>query len=260
MHLQKLLPLVAILPNVWATTPDGFTPAASADLGVSFPDFDVTVTPNLLVPRPRKVSSAPGPAPNLSCIETISAPTIKAPTATSNSSSYILFMIDLDVLRNNTRVTLLHWLQPDLVVGSAGTLVAAAGNASGSGAAYLQPSPPVGDIPHRYTEILFAQPAGFSIPAAFASVNPPASVVQRIGFSLPDFVSAAGLGAPLAGNYFRVQNLTGVASGTGTGTPTATSSSKPTFTGAGVLGGEVGPGTLVGALAGVGVALLGVLI
>ncbi|RDW71806.1 hypothetical protein BP5796_07840 [Coleophoma crateriformis] len=240
MYLQKLLPVVAILPSVWATTPDGFTPAAPVDLGVSFSDFGVTVTPGLLLPR----------------AQTISAPTITPPTGASSSSTYIVFIIDLDVPQNNTRVTIVHWIQPDMVIGSAGTLVVAA-NASGSGTPYEQPNPPVGDIPHRYTEVLFTQPAGFSFPAAFASINPPATPRQRFGFSLPDFVSAAGLSAPLAGNYFRVQNLTGVASGTGAGSPTATSSSVPTFTGAAVLGREVGTGTLVGALAGVGVALLG---
>jgi len=131
-------------------------------------------------------------------------------------------MIDLDVPRNNSRVTILHWFEPNVRVTSAtdNTLLIPAAN--GSGASYLQPSPPVGDIPHRYVFLLFAQPANFTVPSQFAAINPPASTQARIGFNINDFVAAAGLGQPLAANYITVQNTTGAATATGSGAATAT--------------------------------------
>jgi hypothetical protein len=69
---------------------------------------------------------------------------------------------------------------------------------------YLQPSPPVGDVPHSYNVVVFQQPANFSIPAQYSNLTN-----NRLPFNVSQFVRDTGLGQPLAGSYFQVQNLTG---------------------------------------------------
>jgi len=165
-------------------------------------------------------------------------------------------MIDQDVPRNNTRTTLLHWFAPNipLVFSTNGTLAISPVTNITGGAPYLQPSPGVGDIPHKYVFLLFTQPANFSIPAGF-NISPPPSTTDRIGFNLTDFVAKAGLSAPIAGNWITVQNLTGVASATGAMSASTTRTAGATstavvapYTGAG----NGGYGSLSGlALAGV---------
>jgi len=156
-------------------------------------------------------------------------------------------MIDQDVPRNNSRLTLLHWFVPNipLTYSSNGTLaIPTVTNATG-GAPYLQPSPPVGDIPHRYVFLLFPQPANFSIPAGF-NISPPPSVTDRIGFNVTDFAAQAHLSAPIAANWITVQNLTGVASATGASMASATGSAGATRTSAGATGTAVAPYTGAG--------------
>lgn len=154
-------------------------------------------------------------------------------------------MIDLDVPRNNTRVPLLHWFVADVTTApDSNVLSIPTTNDAIPGASYIQPSPPVGDLPHRYTFILFPQPADFSVPPAFAAINPPADVQARIGFDVGGFAIAAGLGPVIAASYITVQNLTGTAtttfpgpspaptSGAGMMPPPMTTTGMPTGTGA----------------------------
>lgn len=190
------------------------------------------------------------PLSNTTHIETASPPIITAPVTFNprNADRAILFMIDQDVPRNNSRVTLLHWFIPNILVAGAsnGTLrIPTTG-----GAPYLQPSPPVGDIPHRYVFLLFRQPDNFSIPAGF-NISPPASTADRIGFNITDFVAKAGLSAPAAANWITVQNLTGVASATASGGASATRTAGVTTGTASILpytggAGNVGYGSLSG--------------
>jgi phosphatidylethanolamine-binding protein len=122
-------------------------------------------------------------------------------------------MIDLDVLFNGTSVTFLHWFQPDLTLVPSLVLTPGSSNMS-TGAPYIGPAPPPGS-PHRYTLLLFSQPAEFAVPDAFSDINPPTDLLARIGFNITEFITAAGLDAPLAGSYFRVVNASGTASSTG---------------------------------------------
>ena len=134
---------------------------------------------------------------------------------------------------------LLHWLASNVTL--------APGNSSAlvvpvpSEADYLQPSPPVGDVPHAYTFILFEQPEGFSISETFPDTN------ARIGFNVSEFVSSHGLSQPaLAANYIRVQNLTGTATttyppprptnGTSTNVTTSSTATAQPFPGAASMG------------------------
>lgn len=71
-------------------------------------------------------------------------------------------------------------------------------------ASYMGPAPPAENPAHahRYVELLYEQPAGA---AAFAVPSSMRSAVQgRIGFDVVAFAKAAGLGEPLAANYFNV--------------------------------------------------------
>ncbi|KAJ5052712.1 phosphatidylethanolamine-binding protein, partial [Bipolaris maydis] len=162
---------------------------------------------------------------------TAKAPSLSAPqlSPASNSSLYILLMIDIDVPRNNTRVPLIHWLAPNISLSSSpsASLVIPSPNP----VPYLQPSPPVGDIPHAYNFVLFEQPAGFQVPARYAGL-----AGNRVGFDVRAFVADAGLAGVVASGWLRVQNLTGVATPTGTGsgaTPSQTGYTGPESNGGG---------------------------
>lgn len=114
-------------------------------------------------------------------------------------------MVDLDVPRNNTRVQLLHWIATNVTLGPAASASNSTPLVIGNvPVPYLQPSPPVGDVPHSYTFVLFRQPANFSIPAQYSNL-----ATMRLPFNVSQFVRDAGLGQPLAGNWIQVQNLTG---------------------------------------------------
>ena len=145
-------------------------------------------------------------------LETVNPPNISTPvwvSASDNKNSTVpygvLLMVDLDVPRNNTRVQLLHWLATNVTLGS---------NEAISNSTplvvpdlpipYLQPSPPLGDVPHMYNIVLFQQPANFSIPVQYSNLTN-----NRVFFNVSRFVRDAGLGQPLAGSYFQVQNLSG---------------------------------------------------
>lgn len=139
-------------------------------------------------------------------------------------------MIDLDVPGANAtapRQTLLHWFAPNVTSTTDAKNTMSTFKASTGGAPYLQPSPPVGDIPHRYVVLLFAQPRNFSV-AAFGSINPPANTTARMGFNVTTFIRLTGLGAPLAANFFTVQNVTVGGNATTTGTANATRSASST--------------------------------
>ena len=117
--------------------------------------------------------------------DVLHAPTVYGPEHAIGEATYVLFMIDQDVnTGNGPRVQLLHYFQPNLVgVSEALSVQGNARNATtAAGAAYLTPSPPEGDGPHRYTILLYPQPEGFTVPEAYASFSPPADVNARYPF------------------------------------------------------------------------------
>lgn len=128
--------------------------------------------------------------------------------------------------RNGSRVQLVHWVASNVTLGprvsnsNSTPLVIPNGPVP-----YLQPSPPVGDIPHNYNVVVFQQPANFSVPAQYSNLTN-----NRFPFNVSQFVADTGLGQPLAGSYFQVQNLTGTATTTypPARSPTSTSSGNGT--------------------------------
>jgi hypothetical protein len=119
---------------------------------------------------------------------------------------YLVLMIDLDVPRNDTTVPLLHWYQPDFIIKDKSRALSVQHFSKRQKAKYIAPSPPPGDSAHRYVQILFEQPDRYIFPPGFDKYlgkNPEA----RMGFEIKEFIRAAGLGEPVAGNWFLVQTL-----------------------------------------------------
>ncbi|KZM25101.1 uncharacterized protein EKO05_0009838 [Ascochyta rabiei] len=195
MFGKTILTVAAAMGAAIAQTGPGFPVPATQALTVSFGNN--TVSPaGELIPRP----------------ETVNPPSISTPvwwassdTESPNPPLGVLLIVDLDVPRNNTRVQLLHWLATNVSLGSGGTNSSSTPLVIPNGPVpYLQPSPPVGDVPHSYNIVVFRQPANFSIPAQYRNLTN-----SRLPFNVSQFVSDTGLGQPFAGSYFKVQNLTG---------------------------------------------------
>ncbi|KAF2728441.1 PEBP-like protein [Polyplosphaeria fusca] len=216
MFAQALLGLLAVVELVRADTGPGFPFQVAQSLNVSFGSNNVSPAGEL-IPRP----------------ETADPPSISTPIFTSAGRA-VLFMVDSDVPRNGTRVQLLHWLASNVTLSPTDNRTLSVPGTPE--AAYRQPSPPVGDTSHAYTFILFPQPEGFSIPSQFQDV-----LESRVFFNISGFVQAAGLGDALAGNYIRVQNLTGSATTTfppPRATNATTSGAVPSATGPAQFPGE----------------------
>lgn len=234
MLAKQLLGLSAVFAFASGQAAPGFPILASSTLNIAYGNNTVS-PPGELIPRG----------------EVAQSPTISPPTWRSDERGQVpavLLMVDLDVPRNNTRVQLLHWLATNVTLASNGSLAVGS-----SFAPYLQPSPPVGDIPHTYTFIVFAQPANFSVPAQYSNISQ-----TRVPFDTLQFANAAGLRASdvIGANYIGVQNLTGSATTTfppprQTATGSPSSSSPASFPGGAqplVVGGAMFWGGLSAAL------------
>lgn len=220
MFVQTVLSFGALLSLTVAQSAPGFPVSAPQQLTVTFGNNTVS-PPGELIPRGGTyllirylLCCAPFPQYVIyehsltTPTETAQPPSISAPVWTSGSRG-VLLMVDLDVPRNNTRVQLLHWLAPNVTLGSSNSSGPTPLNVPVGFAPYLQPSPPVGDVPHAYTFIVFPQPANFSIPAKYADL-----ANNRVGFNTSQFLADTGLSNAIAANYIRVQNLTGTATQT----------------------------------------------
>ncbi|QDS73109.1 hypothetical protein FKW77_000885 [Venturia effusa] len=161
-----------------AQTPPGFNPSISNQLQITYGGTAISPA-GQSVPRP----------------STAQPPTIQVPSnMNSATGKALLVMVDLDVPRQNARVTNLHWLAPNVDVSKVQAVVPDTTTAK-----YLQPSPPKGDTAHRYVFLMYAQQANFSVPAQFSNVQ-----TKRIGFDVNAFAQASGLGAPVAANFVMV--------------------------------------------------------
>ncbi|KAF1969714.1 PEBP-like protein [Bimuria novae-zelandiae CBS 107.79] len=170
-------------------TPSGFTPAASTQLDVLFNSTAVSTPGELL----SKAATAAQPQLAL------------ASSAVSPQDTYVFVMLDLDVPpqgADTTRRVLLHAMNTGFKATQqsvAGGAVLLASSDKGP-AKYIGPGPPATDtIPHRYTQLLFKQPASLQVSAdAFADTQ------ARFDFDVKAFAKEMGLGEPVAGNFFMV--------------------------------------------------------
>lgn len=125
--------------------------------------------------------------------------------------SYLVIMVDPDVStpQNPNRRFLLHWMQPNMRVGSNNAGVQTGGqqliNTSAPAVPFAMPAPPATSDPHRYILYAFMQPSNFTVPTAFQGFN----AMNRSSFNLTQFVSAAGLSQPAAAQYFFVSRKNG---------------------------------------------------
>lgn len=214
-----IVPALAAL--IAAQSAPNFPVVVETNLRVDFLNSSTSVSPpGILLPRDgtRCASIDVGIVANENA-DVTAAPTVYGPSTATQEATYILFMVDEDVnTGNGPRVQLLHYFQPNLVgINHELSIVPTAQNATTAvGAAYFTPSPPGGDGPHRYTLLLYPQPEGFTVPQAYASFSPPADANARYPFNMSGFAADAGLGQPVAANWFRVVNdtTTNTASGT----------------------------------------------
>ncbi|TFY74990.1 hypothetical protein EWM64_g9022 [Hericium alpestre] len=70
-------------------------------------------------------------------------------------------------------------------------------NSSAALTDYVNPTPPVGSDPHRYTILLFIQPSNFDNASSLVNASTP-----RPNFNLTTFGDQVNLGSPIAGTYF----------------------------------------------------------
>jgi hypothetical protein len=136
-------------------------------------------------------------------------PNVSTP-AWGSTASGMLIMLDLDVPRDDTRVSLVHWLVTGVALTSNdpppsedNTVLLTSPNPVVS---YIRPNPPVGDIAHSYQFYLFQQPDNFALPSQYQNLQD-----NRAPFNLTQFLADAGIPETglLATNHFRVRNLSG---------------------------------------------------
>ena len=189
-------------------------------------------------------------------------PVIGFPSSLQASGKYVLIMADPDAPSPQKPYPgqFLHWLQPGLTF-SDGSKAALTQPATVN---YQRPTPPNYSVPHRYTFFLYTQPSDFAVPTSpvdFTIFNA-TKQTARASFDVEQFAREAGLGQPLAANYFfcgnqttGFKNSTATATATGSLTGTsATGSPISTFTGAAEKA-VAGLGSVFGTLMAAAVAL-----
>ncbi|KAI0775962.1 phosphatidylethanolamine-binding protein [Trametes elegans] len=151
---------------------------------------------------------------------------------TSNDTSlaqetFVLAMVDPDAPtpQNPSAAQIRHLLAPGLRTNGSLATGASLVNTTPAISNFLRPSPPAGSDPHRYTLLLFVQPANFTTVAPkFVNASTPIN-----NFNISLFAQEVGLGSPVAGNFF----LTGPdansgASTNGTNSTNSTNSTSST--------------------------------
>jgi hypothetical protein len=129
-----------------------------------------------------------------------SAPTITviAPAGVKLDGNYTLAMVDPGAVgEDQSSGVTRHWLVNSLTI-DGGALK----NASAlSVTEYAGPAPPLGSGPHRYTFLLYSQPAEFNPPNEFSGAN-----IGVSKFDVTAYATASKLGPIIGGSYIRVQD------------------------------------------------------
>lgn len=118
------------------------------------------------------------------------------------TTPYLLLTIDPDVQYGTTSTVVLHWLQSLQANCLTGLLYE--NSRIEKKAEYIPPQPPKRSH-HRYVFLLFAQPDNYHLPECYEHILP-ATKEARVGFDPKRFIEVMGLGSPVAGNWFYVEN------------------------------------------------------
>ncbi|KAH8687256.1 phosphatidylethanolamine-binding protein [Tricladium varicosporioides] len=180
--------------------------SATVALAQTPPGFSPNVTDHLEVKYGTKVVT-PG-------IAMTKADTGKVPTVgtldVALTGTYILVFLDVDVPGNlaggaaGSRTTYLHGMITGYTSATTQTSGMYVLSSKDTGpASYAAPGPPAETPahPHKYIELLYAQPAGFKVPSTQTS-----AISKRVGFNITTFAADASLGAPVRANYFTQVN------------------------------------------------------
>jgi len=122
-------------------------------------------------------------------------PTLSATGFTNGTFTALIVDADYVGAPVNDAGLNMHWLQNDLAIAADGTL----STQSPARVPYAGPGPADGSGPHRYTVLLYSQPASFAAPAA------PAANAGVARLHLADYVKSAGFSDPVGGTYFTVE-------------------------------------------------------
>lgn len=206
MYISVILLFVSLLGPALAQTPPGFEPTVIQQLTVMYNSTVVSPAGMQLSKAGKQNFRYPPPQLHTNyTTATRSQPTIGI-SGIDTTSSFIFIMLDLDVpsqSADGSRRTLLHAMSTGLKATTARVAdsVSTLQSSDTPAAPYIGPSPPMEDpaFGHRYVQLLFAQPANFSVSASQTQ-----AVSSRIGFDMLSFMANAGLAAPVAGNFFVV--------------------------------------------------------
>ncbi|KAI9744087.1 MAG: hypothetical protein M1818_002239 [Claussenomyces sp. TS43310] len=245
--MLTLIAAAALFSTVAVTqTFPGFVPSCTSNLVVDFPLVIHNVTTTYPISPPGELfTHADGndlpvcqdAAADHPVTVVASAPDVWLPEHDpSLSSAYLLLMIDPAVKAPGTgaSTTFLHYLHSDLALFPS-TRLHPTNVSSTAIASYVGPDPPAGGTPHNYQLLLYLQPSNFTFPADLKHFLGPVqnltdtALAVRIGFNATNFAQEAGLGSPMAANWFRVGNVTTSASGTAT-SPAQTTSTNAAST------------------------------
>ena len=199
------------------TTPQGITAIEAqfknADL---VPDLLPSFNPSALMTVTFPGVGPISPGQNLSMQQVATAPGVTitpANSSVSTTGNFTLMMVDaFAVGTNESNGQILHWLANFATLQSDSPACDSLNVSTGGGVVvtnYVSPAPPVGTGLHRYTLLLFPQPASFSPPANLSSAN----VGIDLYFHLTDYLSSSHLGQPIAGMFFEVEQLSPTVSG-----------------------------------------------
>ncbi|KAH8898787.1 PEBP-like protein [Thozetella sp. PMI_491] len=195
---------------VLGQTPSGFSPSINKTLAVSFGGTPITTGGSVALDL------------------TQASPAVTLPKLSTNSSSYVLLMIDLDAPggitgTDHSYAPFLHWLTAST---AASTELPANETSTSDVAPYVGPAPPTGTGKHRYVFLLFSAPTSpFQWPSSVPTFDA-TKLESRIQFAV-DNLATAGQLQLVAANWFTTENVTADAT---TGGSTSKNTSTPVYT------------------------------